>query len=102
MLLLAAMTACFPSEAEFEAALISQTCWILLECSAGDSVYALDFETQEECEAFLAEVSVDYGTYYEGCNYDKRAAKTCLDSYGETTCADYEWDADACESVYSC
>ncbi len=93
---------CYPSEADFNSELLRITCRIYLECASEDDAYSLDVSTQEECEALIGSYSVDPDDYYEGCTYDKKAADQCLDIYDETTCGDYQWDFEACESVYTC
>lgn len=102
-LLLPALTACYPDEDEFRDEQISIACEYYMECYSGDDDYVyFAFDSQSECEAFFGAFAGYYDDYYDTCEYDKKAAKECLDAYDQITCDDTEVDYSACENVYSC
>ena len=96
-LLLPLLTACGLSRDKFEEQFPEKLCTLEMECMAdgSDSGFSL-FDTQQDCEAFVGlfiAMSAD-------CDYDKKAAKSCLDALDEATCDD-DGSNSECDNVFT-
>ncbi len=91
------LVACGVSRDKFATQFPEKFCALEMECSSSgsDSGFSL-FETQEDCEGFVGlfvALSAD-------CDYDKAAAKACLDALDEATCDDDGFNSE-CDNVFT-
>ncbi|MBN1335410.1 MAG: hypothetical protein JXB39_05570 [Deltaproteobacteria bacterium] len=95
------LAACGPSRDNFIDAYIETVCEKVLECQEEDD--SIQFDDQAECEGFFG-VFIDDDAF-EDCDYDKGAARDCLDAIEELDC-DFDEEGleavDACEDVWDC
>ena len=100
------LVACGPSQEEFEEDSWAVTCDLIFECTDADTIEAAGVlwifgETASDCYALL-DAATDSGTSEAECEYDKAAAKECLDELEALTCDDYASDGpsvSACDRV---
>lgn len=90
--------ACGVSEEKFQEQYAEKACTLTMECSADESG-GFFFDSQEECESFFA-LALSLGT--DGCDYDKKAAKDCLNALDEATCDNAGDELEStCAEVYT-
>lgn len=86
------------SEDEFREEFTAKSCDLLFEC-AGDETTLFFFETPEDCRMFLSFV---WTAVPDECDYDRKAAKECLQAMDDATCDEQEPEGySACEEVYT-
>lgn len=100
-LALPALVACSMDRDEFIEKLATVSCEKSEECAPED--FGATFDDVEECTNFYVAFFDLLPDEEDGCNYDEKSAKACLNEAKDATCdeyADYEADS-VCDEVFT-
>jgi hypothetical protein len=88
------LAACAPTQEEFEDESWASSCDLMFECVSAEERDAMGLfwvfgETPDDCYALLDNSdSSDTASQEDDCEYDKQAAKECLQELNALTCDD--------------
>jgi hypothetical protein len=95
------IAACGPSRADFVDEYIEALCEWAMDCQEEEG--RIVYEDQEECEEFGGTI-IDESDF-DDCDYDKDAAKECIDAVRNLDCEpsdDFFEDMEVCDKVWTC
>jgi hypothetical protein len=96
---LATLAACGVSEEKFQDQYVAAYCENIVTTCADDASLVL-FETEDDCSTFIS-AFYTAAADLEGCEYDKAAAKECLDAADAADCDSWMAGGPAeCATVY--
>lgn len=90
LLLLTALVGCY-SEADYAEGFTEVDCQLRLECYSEEALSYLEYSDVEGCMEYEAD-SIDKlaaEKEAEDCDYDREAARDCVDGMVELSCEDY-------------